>query len=205
MARRLISDFTVTAGDHVRFYSDSACTQRIDVFDAGTGGTDYSAWYTAPTGGVVTGLWVQDGVSAAWARVESPFSAPSSAIPLTVAPSTNPSSSIAATDVSAWQGNTYYPVGRLVVNPSGDIVRCTTAHSATGSYDATKFTAGGSATYQPVLAPTGSFVYGSGLVTQEPNGKTYSYNGDGTVHTETFNGITRTYGYNADGSVASVA
>lgn len=63
----------------------------------------------------------------------------------------------------------------------------------------------GNGTYQPVLAPTGSYVYTNGLVTQEPSGKTYSYNGDGTVHTEVFNGTTRTYSYNTDGSVAAVA
>jgi hypothetical protein len=175
MARRLISDFTVTAGDHVRFYSDSACTQRIDVFDAGTGGTDYQAWYTAPTGGVITGLWVQDGIPNAWARVENPTSSPGSAIPLTVAPSTNPSSSVAATDVSAWQGNTYYPVGRLVVNPSGDIVRCTTAHTATGSYDATKFTSGGSAAYgagstQWLQSLGGTFGFGFATITGTDTG-----------------------------------
>jgi hypothetical protein len=165
MARRLISDFTVTAGDHVRFYSDSACTQRIDVFDAGTGGTDYSAWYTAPTGGVVTGLWVQDGVSVAWARVENPTSAVSSPVSLTLAPDTNPGTTVASTRISAWQPYTFYPLDRVLISPSGDLVRCTTAH------DSTKFTTPDSGTYLPFkTAALNPDLLISGAITRDGNG-----------------------------------
>jgi hypothetical protein len=150
MARRLISDFTVSAGDHLRFYADANCTQRIDVFDAGTGGTDYGAWYTAPTGGVVTGLWLQDGYAAAWARVENPTSASvGSPIALTLS-GPNPSGAIAPTDVSDWASNVYIPAKRAVWY-QGLLYRCNTSHTTGGSFDASKFDAPGSGTFQTVL------------------------------------------------------
>jgi hypothetical protein len=146
MARRLISDFTVSAGDHLRFYADVNCTQRIDVFDAGTGGTDYGAWYTAPTGGVVTGLWLQDGYAAAWARVENPTSGSAgSPISLTLS-GPNPAGYIVPTDVSDWASNVYIPAKRAVWY-QGALYRCNTAHTTGGSFDATKFDADGNGTY----------------------------------------------------------
>jgi hypothetical protein len=42
--------------------------------------------------------------------------------------------------VFAWSANTVYAVGAPVINPSGDLVKCSIAHTSTSSYDATKFT-----------------------------------------------------------------
>jgi len=43
-------------------------------------------------------------------------------------------------DVPTWKATTFYPLNMAVVNPSGDLVKVTTAHTSTASYDATKFT-----------------------------------------------------------------
>jgi hypothetical protein len=170
MARRLISDFTVSAGDHLRFYADVNCTQRIDVFDAGTGGTDYGAWYTAPTGGVVTGLWLQDGYAAAWARVENPTSGSAgSPISLTLS-GPNPAGYIVPTDVSDWASNVYIPAKRAVWY-QGVLYRCNASHTTGGSFDATKFDADGSGTYLPFkTAALNPDLLISGAITRDGNG-----------------------------------
>lgn len=60
--------------------------------------------------------------------------------------------------------------------------------------------------YIPKLPTAGSYAYGTdGNISTDPDGIAYTWNTDGTVHTETLNGVTRTYTYNADGSIASVA
>ncbi|WP_426940259.1 hypothetical protein [Pseudarthrobacter sp. S6] len=48
-------------------------------------------------------------------------------------------------DVSTWKPTTFYPLNTPVTNPSGDLVKVTTAHTSTGSYDAAKFEATGAA------------------------------------------------------------
>jgi YD repeat-containing protein len=57
--------------------------------------------------------------------------------------------------------------------------------------------------------PASSYTYnGDGTVATETVAgvvTTYTYNGDGTVATSTRAGVTRTYTYNADGTIASVA
>jgi hypothetical protein len=62
----------------------------------------------------------------------------------------------------------------------------------------------GIATYQPALPAVGNFTYSGGNVTQDPEGHTYTYNTDGTVATEVFNGVTRTYNWTA-GVLTSVS
>lgn len=42
-------------------------------------------------------------------------------------------------DLASWQATTFYPLNQLISNPVGDLVKVTTAHTSTGSYDATKF------------------------------------------------------------------
>ena len=64
-------------------------------------------------------------------------------------------------------------------------------------------------TYAPILTPAETLTYnGDGTVaTQTIAGvaTTYTYNPDGTVATEARGGVTRTYTYNGDGTLASVA
>jgi hypothetical protein len=42
-------------------------------------------------------------------------------------------------DLATWQASTFYPLNQVIANPSGDLVKVTTAHTSGGSYDATKF------------------------------------------------------------------
>jgi hypothetical protein len=42
-------------------------------------------------------------------------------------------------DLATWQASTFYPLSQVIANPSGDLVKVTTAHTSGGSYDATKF------------------------------------------------------------------
>lgn len=42
-------------------------------------------------------------------------------------------------DVSAWKTGTPYAVNQVIANPSGDMVKCITAHTSGASYDASKF------------------------------------------------------------------
>lgn len=70
---------------------------------------------------------------------------------------------------SAWQASVAYAVNQPVINPTGDLMRCTTAHTSTATYDSTKFTlsatdangatsAALSATYGPdAAAPRAAF------------------------------------------------
>jgi hypothetical protein len=62
-------------------------------------------------------------------------------------------------DLATWQTATFYPLNQVIANPSGDLVKVTTAHTSGASYDATKFgyvvppgldTATLNATYAPV-------------------------------------------------------
>lgn len=42
-------------------------------------------------------------------------------------------------DLATWQANTFYPLNQVIANPSGDLVKVTTAHTSGTTYDATKF------------------------------------------------------------------
>ncbi len=42
-------------------------------------------------------------------------------------------------DLATWQGTTFYPLNQVIANPSGDLVKVTTAHTSGATYDATKF------------------------------------------------------------------
>jgi hypothetical protein len=178
VARHLISDFTVSAGDHVRFYRDAACAQHMIVYSAGVGGFGNGGWVTADGGGLVTGWWTDDGPAAAWARVENLLTVPGSPIPLTLDAGANPTAAVAATDISTWQPYAVYPKDRVVYNPAGDLVRCTTAHVGSSSYDATKWAAAGNGTYAPLASSTavGSV---SGAFTPGMNGKYFYLRGAG--------------------------
>lgn len=90
-------------------------------------------------------------------------------------------------DVSTWQPNVYYPTQKPIVNPSGDLVVCTTAHTSGASYDASKFgytgtflvSADAASTYAP-LAVNGSAVVRAGDLTR--NVKDYGAKGDGAAN-----------------------
>jgi YD repeat-containing protein len=64
-------------------------------------------------------------------------------------------------------------------------------------------------TFAPLLEPAATYTYnGDGTVASETIGgvaTAYTYNGDGTVATATRAGVTRTFTYNTDGTIASVA
>jgi len=42
-------------------------------------------------------------------------------------------------DLASWQATTFYPLNQVISNPTGDLVKVITAHTSTGSYDASKF------------------------------------------------------------------
>jgi len=42
-------------------------------------------------------------------------------------------------DLATWEEATFYPLNQVIANPSGDLVKVTTAHTSGASYDATKF------------------------------------------------------------------
>ena len=42
-------------------------------------------------------------------------------------------------DLATWEEATFYPLNQVIANPSGDLVKVTTAHTSGVSYDATKF------------------------------------------------------------------
>lgn len=42
-------------------------------------------------------------------------------------------------DLATWQTNTFYPLNQIIANPSGDLVKVTTAHTSGTTYDGTKF------------------------------------------------------------------
>lgn len=42
-------------------------------------------------------------------------------------------------DFATWQPATFYPLNTVIANPSGDLVKVTTAHTSGASYDPTKF------------------------------------------------------------------
>lgn len=46
---------------------------------------------------------------------------------------------LANTYTPKWLANSAYTVNQIITNPTGDLVRCTTAHTATSTYDSTKF------------------------------------------------------------------
>lgn len=50
------------------------------------------------------------------------------------------SAAIRSQAAGVWQANTAYTVNQPVINPTGDLMRCTTAHTSTTTYDSTKFT-----------------------------------------------------------------
>ncbi|AYJ48105.1 hypothetical protein [Rhodococcus sp. P1Y] len=41
--------------------------------------------------------------------------------------------------IGKWAANTTYAVGQSVVSPAGDVVKASSAHTSTGSYDSTKW------------------------------------------------------------------
>ena len=47
---------------------------------------------------------------------------------------------VRAATASVWQSSTTYAVNQSVINPTGDLMRCTTAHTSTAAYDSAKFT-----------------------------------------------------------------
>ena len=47
---------------------------------------------------------------------------------------------VRAATASVWQSSTSYTLNQPVINPTGDLMRCTTAHTSTATYDSTKFT-----------------------------------------------------------------
>jgi lysophospholipase L1-like esterase len=42
-------------------------------------------------------------------------------------------------DLATWQTATFYPLNQVIANPSGDLVKVTTAHTSGETYDGTKF------------------------------------------------------------------
>jgi YD repeat-containing protein len=113
-------------------------------------------------------------------------------------------------DLATWQASTFYPLNQVIANPSGDLVKVTTAHTSGGSYDATKFgwvnnnAANLTGTLPEASLPSRlaeaslNATYAAAFADQA-----ITYNGDGTVATVTDNGITTTYTYNGDGTVAT--
>lgn len=72
-------------------------------------------------------------------------------------------------DLASWQATTFYPLNQVISNPVGDLVKVTTAHTSTGSYDATKFDyvvpptltpAALNATYAPLWKATTAYLAG---------------------------------------------
>jgi uncharacterized protein RhaS with RHS repeats len=66
----------------------------------------------------------------------------------------------------------------------------------------------GNATYAPAFASTTTIAYsGDNVASVTENGitTTYTYNGDGTVHTDTRAGVTRTYTYDGSGNLTGIA
>lgn len=123
---------------------------------------------------------------------------------------------------AAWAPTTAVGTGDIRQAPDGSYIRSNSSRTTRASFDATEEGFWTSLLADPTTvdgkALTASFVQrvepasytynGDGTVATETVGgltTTYTYNADGSVHTATRNGVTLTYSYNADGTVSGVA
>lgn len=63
-------------------------------------------------------------------------------------------------DVSAWKTGVPYVVNQVIANPSGDMVKCITAHTSGASYDASKFLQINKGLNDALYSPTIPMPYG---------------------------------------------
>ena len=123
---------------------------------------------------------------------------------------------------AAWAPSTAVTTGAIRQAPDGSFIKSTATRTTRGSFDATEegfwtstladpTSVDGkalSASFAQRVEPASYTYNGDGTVATETVGgltTTYTYNADGSVHTATRNGATLTYSYNADGTVSGVA
>jgi hypothetical protein len=100
---------------------------------------------SADSSGIFPDFTVNDRTSVVWKQAGSPFSTVLTTTDPVPGPKGDPGNSGAKGDkgdrgdLAAWQPTTFYPLNQVISDPLGNLVRVTTAHTSTASYDSTKF------------------------------------------------------------------